>query len=148
MGRARNTTAWAAVERRATRRDIAARRPTRWTDDVLAAELAAFCKDRKTFPTLEEFEAAKRGDLRQAVKDFGGTPYWAERLDVVLGPGQDRNIPYALCDALADSRELIGRFGRLPNSIFIRKEGFGRLSTFIEKCGGTRRFLSEHGQLL
>lgn len=149
MGRARNTTAWAAAERRTTRRCPDGRRSTtRWTDEVLAVELAAFCEDRRTFPTLEQFEVAGRGDLRQAVKDFGGTPYWAERLGVALGPGQDRNVPYELTDVLADTREVIGQFGRLPNSIVIRKAGFGRLSTFIEKFGGTRRFLAEHGQQL
>jgi hypothetical protein len=52
----------------------------RWTGDRIRRELAAFCADRRTWPTASEFKTAGRGDLYVAASRYGGVKHWAKEL--------------------------------------------------------------------
>jgi hypothetical protein len=119
-------------------------RRLRWTDEALEAELRAFVSGRVGFPTMQEFVAAGRTDLRDAVKNYGGTVLWAQRLGLALRHGQDRS-PYGAAEAIADAQRIIAKRGRLPNVKALRSSGHPRLATFIDhQCGSVRRFVSDY----
>ena len=52
----------------------------RWTGDRIRRELAAFCANRRTWPTASEFKTAGRGDLYVAASRYGGVKHWANEL--------------------------------------------------------------------
>jgi len=52
----------------------------RWTGDRIRHELAAFCANRRTWPTASEFKRAGRGDLYVAASRYGGVAHWAGEL--------------------------------------------------------------------
>jgi DNA invertase Pin-like site-specific DNA recombinase len=54
-------------------------RRKRWTTDDIAAELAAFCKNRDTFPAAREFKDAGLGGLHCAIHTNGGANWWAQQ---------------------------------------------------------------------
>lgn len=51
-----------------------------WTDERIASELAEFCRGRNTWPSVQEFRDAGRGDLYSAVTRYGGRARWAAEL--------------------------------------------------------------------
>lgn len=118
-------------------------RRSRWTDATLETELQAFVSGRAAFPTMQEFVAAGRTDLRDAVKNYGGTVLWAQRLGLTLRNGQDRT-PYGTAEAIAEAQRVIAEQGRLPNVTALRSNGHPRLATFISRCGGVKRFLAAY----
>jgi hypothetical protein len=143
MGRARGAHA-ATARRLQTRRRGGGSRRSRWFDDVVVEEeLRAFTKGMTHFPTHHHFDAAGRGDLRCAVTDFGGTPYWAKRLGLKLGPGQDRS--YSDEDAVAEARLVIAMHGRLLGVRQLRNADHGRLASVVQRHGGAKRFAELHG---
>lgn len=114
-----------------------------WTDDRIEAELASLLEGRDTWPLHEEFAAYGLRGLAMAVSRYGGISYWAERMGVRLGTGQNRSH-YTEYNARLDTEEVIGRLGFLPNVNRIRAEGFGRLASFINRRGGGVRAWLEH----
>lgn len=143
MGRAQGRpAATSANELRVSPRRAGGRRPYRWTLETLHAELEVFCAGRTSFPTSREFNAAGRGDLRQAVSDIGGAAHWAEAIGLPLTAGQHRE-PYSFEDARADAFKLLGQHAlqELPNAHAIRAAGFPRLATYVQRNGGVKRFM-------
>lgn len=143
MGRAQGQPAATnAKGLRVSPRRAGARKPYRWTLETLQTELEVFCAGRASFPTSREFNAAGRGDLRQAVTDIGGTAHWAEVIGLPLTAGQHRE-PYSFEDARADAFELLGQraLRELTNAHAIRAAGFPRLATFVQRNGGVKRFM-------
>lgn len=146
MGRAsnRNLAASEHERRPPRRRPSRSEAPYRWNDEALDRELRDFVGERDSMPTRTEFEQAERNDLRAAVRDFGGTAYWAHRLAIRLGPGQEREA-YRVEDALEEARAVYEQEGLLPNTKRLRALGFNRLASFIAKEGGVARFARNHG---
>jgi hypothetical protein len=61
-----------------------------------------------------------------------------------LRAGQDRR-PYGAEEAVADARNIVAEYGRLPNVRALRAADYPRLATFIStNCGGTARFIAEY----
>lgn len=120
------------------------RRPARWNDEALEAELREFLDGRPDWPTSTEFEGAGRHDLRQALKNHGGVVYWADRLGVSLRPGQDR-AKYTEQDALDEACELVVELGHVPGESTARRLGYGRFATYVRKHGGAAAFARRHG---
>jgi hypothetical protein len=117
----------------------------RWTPKTIHAELRAYAAGMEHFPTAAQMEADGRGDLRRAIRNYGGTKHWAEKVGLSLRPGQDR-APYDTDDAVADARRLVAERGELPGMDKIRALGYPRLASFIHwRCGSsTSRFIAEH----
>lgn len=134
------------------------RRPTRrvgstlsrWrSDDELREELAVFLArreeltGRRDWPSFTELSAAGRGDLRAAIRDFGGAPYWAHEFGLELRPGQERS-PYGEADALVDAKRCIAEHGKLQSPKTVRRLGYPRLASYLQIRGGTKRFVAKH----
>ena len=52
-----------------------------WTDERIESELRELWGERDDWPTVEEFRRADRLALYEAVRRYGGSRAWAERLD-------------------------------------------------------------------
>lgn len=120
-------------------------RPVRWTPEYIESELRAFLGGRQTWPRRDEFRAALRGELLAAVTAHGGAEYWAGRVGVTLGPRQHRRLLDAE-QARQEAEEVIAELGYLPGPAKLRARGHGRLASFLDKRGGTRRFLIAIGR--
>jgi hypothetical protein len=117
-----------------------------WANDrVLEDALRAFTAGRSTFPTRREFDTAGRGDLRSAVTDYGGVPYWAERLGLSVSPRQLSREPFDMATAVAQAMAVIDDEGFLPGARTLRGQGLGRLATVVQAAGGARAFSRAHG---
>lgn len=155
MGRATGASHTAAIAARRggseptptdeTRQPSHRRGPYRWRKEVLEAELAQFLNGRSDRPTGREFEDAGRGDLLDAIRSYGGTQYWAGRMNCTLGVRQ--GPPYGPEDALEDARRANEEFGYFPNIIALRKTGYPRLASHITHArgGSVKRFCGVHG---
>jgi hypothetical protein len=84
----------------------------RWTQDRLRNELSEFLADREQWPTLAEFQACGKGQLRRAVVRFGGMELWAERFGLPMsnlrGPHlawPEERIESELCALIAGRTE-------------------------------------------
>ena len=130
-----------ASARRRSRR-AAVRGPYRWTDDALEAELRAFTRGRSSFPTLIEFDAEGRTDLRCAVAR-GGVAHWAERVDLPV-PTSRVHTPYTTIEAIRDAQAVIDVIGHLPGEPTLRKMGLNRLATAVRNAGGSAKFTIAH----
>jgi hypothetical protein len=75
------------------------RRPPRlWSTERIAAELAAFCQHRDTFPSPREFEDAELSGLHSAIHRHGGPNWWAQQFGLARikpngAANQDHPIP-------------------------------------------------------
>jgi hypothetical protein len=105
--------------------------------------LRRFTRGRTTFPTLAEFDAAGRTDLRSAVTDYGGVRYWATRLGLDL-PAHRHHTTYSIDDALEDARSVVARLGYLPGEPTLRRLGMNRLATVVRASGGARKFAEQY----
>jgi hypothetical protein len=141
VGRARGQRL--AVERRPPRRR-GGRRPYRWPDEAIEAELRAFVHGRDEFPTLTEFDDAGRADLRAAVTDHGGVPFWAKRVGLPVPEARERRS-YSDDDAVRDAAAVIAKYGRLPGEPTLRRLGYARLATAVRRAGGAAAFCRRHG---
>lgn len=139
MGRARGGQQLAT--RRPSRR-TGARGPYKRSDPQLEADLRLFIGDGTRFPTLNDFDSAGRHDLRAAVTELGGVPYWAEVLGCELESSRRRE-PYTEDDAMRDARAVIAQEGRLPGECALRALGYGRLATRVRQAGGARVFRTQ-----
>jgi len=118
-------------------------RPRYWTDARLEAALRAYCAGFAFFPTLREFDADGRQDLRAAVTQRG-VGYWAGRLDLpVQGPRLRRR--YGIADAVRDAERVIESQGRLPGEKALRRLGYQRLATVVRQSGGAAEFCRRNG---
>jgi Fic family protein len=57
-------------------------RPLDWTDERIAAELAALIGESETFPTIKQFDEADKRSLYQAIARRGGSRTWARKVGV------------------------------------------------------------------
>jgi hypothetical protein len=48
-------------------------------------------------------------------------------------------------EALRQAREVVEEEGRLPNTRRLRELGYPKLSSYIERQGGSSRFAAKHG---
>src|SRR4051794_15656964 len=81
------------------------RRPYRWTDEILRAELEVFTRDHATFPSRRHFEGAGRLDLWDAIKVRGGVRRWAMAIGMPLLASQEPGLSED--EAVAQAREVI-----------------------------------------
>lgn len=114
-------------------------RPAVWNTDRIDEELRAFCGDRSTWPTVNEFRAAGRADLIAAARRYGGQDVWAQRLglglaDVQIRPGLTHD------EAVKQARQVVAELGRLPGAPLLRKAGYPKLATYVMNHGGSQRF--------
>lgn len=146
MGRARRGIATARADGGSSDRFGTWRRPWRWSDGRLRAELERFCREGAytTFPTQRQFDQAGRADLRHAVRVYGGTVYWAKQIGLPLASRQDRE-PYTSDDAIRDASEVVAELGYLPGVPVLRRMGRNRLATAVQRAGGAARFGRQHG---
>jgi hypothetical protein len=85
-----------------------------WTADRVRNELAAFLVDRETWPTMAEFQACGRGELRRAVTRFGGMELWAGRFGLPLSNLRGPHRTWTDVRIEAALRELIGEGDQWP----------------------------------
>lgn len=109
-------------------------------------ELIEFTAGRDTWPTRQEFLAAGRSELWEALRRHGGREYWDERM-----PLQRRSQQYRRGltpqEAVAQAHEVIALTGTLPSAPRLRAMGYPKLSTFVMGAGGVQRFLAAHPEL-
>ena len=67
-------------DRAEARRVSGPRRPPRWTEDLVRAELTHFVAGAERFPSETEFEDAGEGGLYRAAARFGGAERWVDEL--------------------------------------------------------------------
>jgi len=113
-------------------------------DDWIEPELRRVCQGRERFPTAAELERLGHTRLRYALRRRG-VIYWAERIGLPLGRGQDRARPFTEADALAEVQAIVAAQGSVPHPDVLRKAGHPRLASYLEKRGGVRAFCAKHG---
>jgi hypothetical protein len=92
----------------------------------------------EAMPTLRQLRDLGRTDLAKAIVAHGGVVIWAERVGLGLGAGQDRR-PYGDREAVRDIRLVLVEHGRLPATDALRRLGYARLASYVQKRGGSRR---------
>ncbi len=121
-------------------------RPTKWTDERIEAELRAYLgdRDRTDWPTRTAFEADGQRKLWVALRDYGGSLYWAERLGF-KPRSQQYTQGLTREEAIEEARRVIARHGRLPHTDTLRKLGYPKLSSYVIRHRGVKRFCATHG---
>jgi hypothetical protein len=111
----------------------------RWTDQRIHEELAAFLAGRDTWPSYDEFEAAGRRPLRQALARTGGSERWAAEFGLSrdsLRSGSRRVWDdRRLQDAIGP---LVNRLGRWPTKAEFQRAGLASALTAVYVHRGIR----------
>lgn len=84
------------------------RRQLRWTKERVQNELAEFLAGRDTWPTMSEFSACGKGQLRRAVTRFGGMEHWAGLFGLPLSNFRGPHLAWPESRIDAELRALIG----------------------------------------
>jgi hypothetical protein len=114
--------------------------PRRWTRTRVLSELKQFVGERQVLPTAAELNAAGRADLRRAMRLWGDAAFWAAELGVRLRPGQDRRA-YTTAEAQRDFEAVLASVGAVPHAGAIRRLGYARLASYVERRGGAAAVL-------
>lgn len=115
----------------------------KWTDERIEQELRSLVAENGgRFPTRVELESRGLHGLRHALKRRG-VGYWAGRIGVGLGAGQDRE-PYGIEDARRDIDRVVAELGRLPGAPALRQLGYPRLATLVAGSGGVAKFCATY----
>jgi DNA invertase Pin-like site-specific DNA recombinase len=79
-----------------------------WTADRVRNELAEFLSDKETWPTMAEFQACGKGQLRRALIRFGGQDHWAGQFGLPLGNFRGQHLAWSEERIESELRVLIG----------------------------------------
>jgi DNA invertase Pin-like site-specific DNA recombinase len=85
-----------------------------WTEDRLRNELSEFLAGRETWPTLAEFQACGKGQLRRAVVRFGGMEKWATRFGLPMSNFRGPHLAWPEERIEAELRALVGNRTEWP----------------------------------
>jgi hypothetical protein len=120
--------------------------PRRRTDEQIEAELREFTAGcaKNQWPTRLTFQRAGRGALWSAMRNRGGSVWWAQRLGFTPRSQQDRRAP-SEAEAVELARSLVGTHGYLPSAERLRASGFPKLATVVARVGGAAAFRRRHG---
>jgi DNA invertase Pin-like site-specific DNA recombinase len=79
-----------------------------WTADRVRNELAEFLSDKETWPTMAEFKACGKGQLRRELIRFGGQEYWAGQFGLPLANQRGPHLAWPEERIERELRALIG----------------------------------------
>jgi hypothetical protein len=85
-----------------------------WTADRVRNELAEFLADKETWPTMAEFTACGKSQLRRELIRFGGQDYWAEQFGLPLANFRGPHLAWPENRIESELRALIGERTEWP----------------------------------
>jgi hypothetical protein len=118
----------------------------RWTEERIRADLRSFLRRRRRWPSRNEFEAAGRKPLRDAIGRTGGPERWAAEFGLArdnLRSGSRRVWTRERVEE--ELRAFVGGRGVMPTTSEFREAGLAPLLTATYRYGGPRELAHRLG---
>jgi site-specific DNA recombinase len=116
-----------------------------WSKRRIRRELATYLKDKARWPSCRTFAADGQGQLRKAIRWFGGPEYWAREFGLDLPPRYGRTQRWTYARIKSELLEFVGDRPDWPALSEFEAAGLNKLYNAIRASGARERLAAELG---